>query len=462
MTSDVRTLNPQPMATNAVVQDAPKVATQSNAVKDASVEVRPKRPNYGEIHSKPLPLEVFPLPAFIPHNPLSIIRIAIAVLSHSIWPPKSHTYIHKAYFSSETESIHVTDAQSIRALWEQGFWGAGSLSRSEPRWLDQEKRKRGIEALQTSEEFTRTRREDRRQFKLERAKAEREVIEQQLRAEGKLESITDAQESTRSEVTAESIEPIETTVDHSSELPSGLPCDSTSKLLPHQDANDESKVSLNLQDLAPEIQDQEHLQLTLEEAFFLTYALGVLDIYKEETRISPSDLLLLYCASSASATTKNVDLGSRDSGPSTLNSIGLITPDNSFLLKYVVFHHFRSLGWVVRPGIKFAVDYLLYNRGPAFAHAEFGVMVIPSYSHPYWSDPVHKASHKQQEEKDWWWLHRVNRVQSHVHKTLILVYVEIPPPVKAETNTTDIGAVLKRYKVREFVVKRWTPNRHRD
>jgi len=45
--------------------------------------------------------------------------------------------------------------------------------------------------------------------------------------------------------------------------------------------------------------------------------------------------------------------------------------DNPFLVHYVAYHHFRSLGWVVRSGIKFCADMLLYKRGPVFTHAEF-------------------------------------------------------------------------------------------
>lgn len=45
--------------------------------------------------------------------------------------------------------------------------------------------------------------------------------------------------------------------------------------------------------------------------------------------------------------------------------------DNPFLINYVVYHHYRSLGWVVKGGIKFCVDYLLYKKGPVFAHAEW-------------------------------------------------------------------------------------------
>ncbi len=44
--------------------------------------------------------------------------------------------------------------------------------------------------------------------------------------------------------------------------------------------------------------------------------------------------------------------------------------DNPFLINYMVYQHYRALGWVVRGGLKFCVDYLLYKRGPVFAHAE--------------------------------------------------------------------------------------------
>ena len=45
--------------------------------------------------------------------------------------------------------------------------------------------------------------------------------------------------------------------------------------------------------------------------------------------------------------------------------------DNPFLVNYAVYHHYRSLGWVIKSGIKFCVDLLLYKRGPVFHHAEY-------------------------------------------------------------------------------------------
>ncbi|CAO2647225.1 Nn.00g081470.m01.CDS01 [Neocucurbitaria sp. VM-36] len=480
------------MAVALPVQASPEGAPRENGVTSQNQEKaangaprkpRQKRPNYHEIHAKPLPLEIYPLPVFIPHNPISIVRIAISLLSHAIWPPRSHTLVHRAYFSPETQSIHVTDAASIRALWEQGFWGKGSLSRSEPQWLVAEKRRRGAEASKTSAEVTQSRREERKQFKLERAKAQREAIEQQLRQEGKLDadgSISelvengDVSESPRGTIYTPNAGDVMTLTGDSivSEVDKSLASHSISWGADSADA-----------DLEAEVQDLEHLQLSLEEAFFLTYVLGVLDIVKDSNldgvgapRPYPTWYLMrLYCAHASSPVQQEriTQLHEayhfdevRQQVYHNLSCTPCIEPDNPFLLKYVVYHHFRSLGWVVRPGIKFAVDYLLYIRGPAFTHAEFAIMIIPSYSNPWWSQNPEQLREKEKEYKDWWWFHRVNRVQTQVMKTLMLVYVEVPPPWDADRSgdnfKLDVGAVLKQYSVREFVFKRWSPSRNRD
>jgi tRNA-splicing endonuclease subunit Sen2 len=472
------------------VQDVKVNGAQSQPLKKPANgtprKPRPRRPNFNEIHAKPLPLNVYPLPAFIPHNPISIVRIAVALLSHSVFPPKSHIVVHRAYFSPQTQSIHVTDPSSIRALWEQGFWGKGSLSRSEPQWLAGERKKRGIEAGKTSAEITQNRREERKQFKLERARAQREAIEQQLRQEGKLDADGSVEELVEDGQIAESPRGTIYTPDAGEVLTvSGdMISEEISKSLTEDPPSWGAGDAVVPDDV--EIKDQEHLQLTLEEAFYLSYTLGALTVVPDhcvdvkEIVHDPFPtwyLLRLYAlhANSPVAEAEMLQLQNalQQVGDSTginpsLSSVPSVEPDNAFILRYVVFHHFRSLGWVVRPGIKFAVDYLLYLRGPAFHHAEFAIMIIPSYSHPYWAEAPEDESgiaQRRQElgKKDWWWLHRVNRVQTAVFKTLVLVYVEIPPPWDGKDgNKVDIGSVLKKYTVREVVVRRWSPNRNRD
>lgn len=147
---------------------------------------RRKGPNYAQIHSKPLPLNIHPLPAFHPTHPISLLRLAYAFLSQLISPPNSHPeHLYVGYFSPESRSVHVTDPAQVRALWEMGFFGKGTLSRSEPSWLDREqtKLKAGGGGRSTAEEATRKRREERRLFKLERARLEAEKIEHQRAVE---------------------------------------------------------------------------------------------------------------------------------------------------------------------------------------------------------------------------------------------------------------------------------------
>lgn len=459
--------------------------SKQNAQNVNSRKPRPRRPNYNEIHSKPVPVNVFPLPAFIPHNPISFVRIALSLLSHFIVQPKSHSVIHEAYYSSQTQSIHVTDAASIRALWEQGFWGKGSLSRSEPQWLAGEKKKRGIEESKTSAEVTQSRREERKQFKLERARAQREAIEQQLRQEGKLDADGSVEELVDEGQVSES--PLGTIYDPENGNIVTVSGDSITSEISKTLTQESLKWSQD-GELA-QVKDQEHLQLTPEEGFYLAYALGALSILSdgdgsvEEPPLCPYPawyLLRLYAVHSSTPVNESKVLHLQNAYQAReramksyeeMSSIPSIEPDNPFILRYIVFHHFRSLGWVVRPGIKFAVDYLLYLRGPAFHHAEFAVMIVPSYSHSYWTDAPESETHISQRKeelgkKDWWWLHRVNRVQTAVFKTLVLVYVEVPPHWDNTYQTdgwrVDIGSVLKQYNVREVVVKRWSPNRNRD
>ena len=145
---------------------------------------KPAKPNYNAIHAQPLPLKIYPLPPLVPHNPVSLLHIVYLYLSQWLFPPSSHpAEKYQCYFSPETRSVHVTDEKAIRALWESGFFGKGSLSRSEPSWLDREKRRKGIIVGETSEEIRERRRGERKEFKKERARRELEAIEEKLKLE---------------------------------------------------------------------------------------------------------------------------------------------------------------------------------------------------------------------------------------------------------------------------------------
>ena len=47
----------------------------------------------------------------------------------------------------------------------------------------------------------------------------------------------------------------------------------------------------------------------------------------------------------------------------------------NFCENYAVYHYFRSKGWVVKDGTKFGVNFLLYQEGPAYYHAQYSVKI---------------------------------------------------------------------------------------
>lgn len=278
----------------------------------------PPRPNYGKIHAKPFPLTAYPLPPLIPHNPLSIFHVAFTYIYRLLLPPSSHPKIlPQAYFSPETRSVHVTDEKAIRVLWESGFFGKGSLSRSEPSWLDREKKNRGLIANETSEEFTAQRRAERKKFKQERARKEREAIEEKLKEEKRIhENGPVAKPTARSRYEglnggpvnsfAESVESLFEQQPLSPYRPPPImlcPSDATNDTAGKQEfvsqsptepsAGETSKpTELEVKVEVAAIEDQEHLQLNPAEAFFLTYALGLLQVRDQLTSVPlPSETL---------------------------------------------------------------------------------------------------------------------------------------------------------------------------
>lgn len=455
---------------------------------------RAPRPNFKQIYRFPLPINVHPLPPLIPHNPLSIVSVLLSYLTYFIAPP--HQEVYPAYFDADTSSVHVTDERAIRALWEMGFFGKGTLSRSEPSWLGREKKRRGLLGTVASEDMTRQRRSERRELKLERARMERVAVEERLKAEAaareaadlsvdhttlppSADSLTNGTDGTAPNtekfslrkarearylesrrLAAQKEEEEERGAAPAGKRPANGKTVRFSPVVQAKEIAPDSAVHLldpvgaegEPHEPAP-LQNEEHLQLSNEEAFFLVYGLGTLDVYdgKRKTLLPASSLLPLFCQHS--------HFPPHDSSVAP-------KPDDPFLVSYAVYHHFRSLGWVVRSGVKFGVDYLLYNRGPVFSHAEFAVVVIPSYSHPYWSETeARRAQCDRNQTRSWWWLHCVNRVQAQVKKSLVICYVDVPPPGPCgaeEGSTSDIGDLLSRYSVREMVMRRWVPNRTRD
>ncbi|XP_026756479.2 tRNA-splicing endonuclease subunit Sen2 [Galleria mellonella] len=153
---------------------------------------------------------------------------------------------------------------------------------------------------------------------------------------------------------------------------------------------------------------EEKLMLTLQEAFFLLYGLGCLQVVHADKVLNIEQCLELFTET-----------------------------DKHFVTKYVVYHYFRSKGYVVKSGIKFGGDYLLYKDGPGVAHAEFIVII---------RNIVEKNS-----EFNWVSVLGHNRMAVTTLKKVIIAEVVQP------NSEIKIPEGLCNYSVRELLLTRNIP-----
>ncbi|KAL9644749.1 hypothetical protein ABK040_012403 [Willaertia magna] len=96
---------------------------------------------------------------------------------------------------------------------------------------------------------------------------------------------------------------------------------------------------------------QEQLILTLQEAFYLSYGLGCLKIQENGKTKTIQECFKKFCE---------------------------IEGFEYFLSRYAVYHFYRCRGWIVRSGIKYGCDYVLYRKGPEIEHAKYGIRIMSS------------------------------------------------------------------------------------
>ncbi|XP_032851722.2 tRNA-splicing endonuclease subunit Sen2 [Tyto alba] len=166
----------------------------------------------------------------------------------------------------------------------------------------------------------------------------------------------------------------------------------------------------------------EYLQLSLEEAFFLVYALGCLSIYYGE---EPLTILKLWEVFSE------------------------VKPN--FKTTYMAYHYFRSKGWVPKVGLKYGTDLLLYRKGPPFYHASYSVIAELV-------DDNFEGSLRR--PLSWKSLSGLNRTTVNASKELMLCYLIRPSDMTEEEMSTP--ECMKRIKVQELIVSRWVSSRERN
>ncbi|XP_008059612.1 tRNA-splicing endonuclease subunit Sen2 [Carlito syrichta] len=166
----------------------------------------------------------------------------------------------------------------------------------------------------------------------------------------------------------------------------------------------------------------EYLQLSLEEAFFLVYALGCLSIYYEEEALT---IVKLW------------------------NSFTVVQP--TFRTTYMAYHYFRSKGWVPKVGLKYGTDLLLYRKGPPFYHASYSVIIELVDDH---------FEGSLRRPFSWKSLAALSRVSVNVSKELMLCYL-IKPSTMTDREM-ESPECMKKIKVQEVILSRWVSSRERS
>ncbi|EGV65659.1 tRNA splicing endonuclease subunit sen2 [Yamadazyma tenuis] len=366
-----------------------------------------------------------PLPEVYPHNPLSWAYFAYKYLVLLTKPVPQGCIDNIVVNCEHTDAgavFTVNDLSEMTRLWDHGCYGKGIFSRSDPTWYSRTTRRLHLNhsssepAELSNEDITRFRREERSRFKAERTR------EQQLKTKRRHTPL-----STEEKQELQEVESVLLAFRRSNRLK--VQKEQSQPIL-WGDMRDEDQLNVDKETM--ELVNIEALQLQPVELFFLKYGLDVVDVISSQdaSALSTREVFFACC-------------GTRTPIPST-----------SFIVQYVVYHYYRSLGWSVRSGIKFGCDFILYKRGPQFSHAEHAVLVIPADG---------------QHEKSWVELQTLSRVIGSVRKTLVLNYVEMPSVADFtavlhpdQSDETLFTTLLRLYRVNEVVYRRWVPNKTRD
>ncbi|XP_055595921.1 uncharacterized protein LOC129746337 [Uranotaenia lowii] len=170
----------------------------------------------------------------------------------------------------------------------------------------------------------------------------------------------------------------------------------------------------------PSVQSkEENLALSFEEAYFLLHELRCLEVQAlDESVLDEFQLLEKF--------TK---------------------VKRFFIAHYVAFMYFRAKNWIVKSGIKFGGDFLLYQRGPQFYHASYIVLVQPIQSNgEKFSNSVHYLENYD--------FQCFNRIAETTAKHLLVLEVHFPKNIDPYNPVQCIGSLDK------FAVSEIFPSHH--
>eukprot|EP00884_Botryococcus_braunii_P012153 jgi/Botrbrau1/20939/Bobra.0135s0067.2 len=153
-------------------------------------------------------------------------------------------------------------------------------------------------------------------------------------------------------------------------------------------------------------------RFSYDEAFFLVHVLKAAHVYVEERKG-------LRCLTSVELWAKLQEAN----------------PD--FWLSYAAYEYYRQKGWIVRSGLLYGADFVLYAAHPSSVHADCCVLLMPKGCSLSWND-----------------LQISNRLCTQVGKELVLLY---GTPAK-DFDLSSIAS-LDHIQIEERRVMRWIPEK---
>ncbi|XP_014678120.1 PREDICTED: tRNA-splicing endonuclease subunit Sen2-like [Priapulus caudatus] len=176
----------------------------------------------------------------------------------------------------------------------------------------------------------------------------------------------------------------------------------------------------------------EHLQLYLEEAFFLAYGLGCLCV----TRGNDAEAVAAAAASM------------------TLEELWLCfcSRQERFAARYVAYHYYRSRGWVVCSGLKYGADFSLYKKGPPYYHSTYSVIVK-------YIDGATMEHIGNEQPSSWKALAALDRITQQVGKEVLFCHVIKPVGLTHEDYSSP--ECISSFTVQEVLLRRWVPSEGR-
>ncbi|XP_023749209.1 tRNA-splicing endonuclease subunit Sen2-2 [Lactuca sativa] len=177
--------------------------------------------------------------------------------------------------------------------------------------------------------------------------------------------------------------------------------------------------------------DKQWFQLTLEEAFYLSFSLNCIKIVTGDNIIKTNNELWDY----------------------------MISKRESFPDFFKAYSHLRAKNWVVRSGCQYGVDFVAYRHHPSLVHSEYGVLVFSDRNRNGIGD-LNRNRNWNDRLRVWSDFQCTLRLSGSVAKTLLILYVKNKNGENGIVK--DSLCCLENYSVEERTITRWNPERCRE